>query len=107
VLRLKAGTAVVVPAEDTVVATPYGQVTIGANSVVLLILSGSGLSVFDLDDTKHGAVRIRSGERSIVLSPGMHATLTTERNFADANPAQCVAHRKLTASRTGSSLQVF
>ncbi len=88
--RLIKGSMIVMPSIDKTVATSFGRVEIGRNSVVLLIALKDSLSVYNLDDTRNGAVRIHVGNRRLSLRPGQHVCVATHavNGFEAVNPTQ-------------------
>jgi mucin-19 len=96
--NLDQGALLLSPTENTHIATPYGDVTVQAGSVALLISSDKGLAVYDLHDRHRGAVTISQGLHKVDLIPGQSAFINLKAqcsNFEQANPAAFVAYRGL------------
>ena len=94
-LQLNRGSLLLAPSKLTVVHTPFGEVKVDAGSVVLLMAHARGISVFNFDDLHRSAVELRVRDQKLALAPGRHATIGTESNFAELNPAQSIPHRNL------------
>jgi fibronectin-binding autotransporter adhesin len=108
-MTLQKGSVVFAPTCDTIVETPFGVVTIGAKSVVLMMSFRHGLAIFDLHDAKLRSVVVKAGDRELVLSPGMHAVITNESvaKFEQVNPAQLIGHRNMKERVMGQGLKAF
>lgn len=104
VVGLNKGSVVFAPKVDTVVQTGYGDIHIAANSVVLVLSFNGGVGVYNLHDTKRGAVAIDSGSRNIVAAPGETVVLTstTRSSFDEINPAQLFLYRNVRAHQVGT-----
>jgi len=105
---LDSGAKLLAPDVRTIINTPFGDVDIAAGAVALLVSTESGLSVYDLHDTRQGAVAIRTGNRTITLVPGRSAVLThNSKSFAETNPAQFVGYRKIRNSAVNASHNLY
>jgi predicted ATPase len=106
---LHRGTVMAAPSTDAVINTPLGQIKVGAKSLALVMAFANGLAVYDLDDTRKGAVEVIAGGKSITLSPGQHIFVTNSnvRGFEDVNPAQMIGYRGITSQSLNNGLKVF
>ncbi len=95
-IYLDAGAVLFAPAKDTSVTLPKMTLRIAAHSLALVLVSDSGVSVYDLDDRKKGAIVLSIDEDSISLSPGHHVTVVdTAGIFDQVNPLEAIPHRAL------------
>lgn len=108
-LTLHRGNLVVAQNVATSVETKYGTVSIDAKSVVLLMATGNSLAVYNVDDHRKGAVKVENGNRTIMLSPGNHAVLTSAKvsSFDAINPAECFTYRNLNFAESANGLKTF
>lgn len=106
---LHRGTVMAAPSTDAVINTPLGQIKVGAKSLALVMAFANGLAVYDLDDTRKGAVEVIAGGKSITMSPGQHIFVTNSnvRGFEDVNPAQMIGYRGITSQDLNNGLKVF
>ncbi|MBS1993016.1 MAG: hypothetical protein JSS83_21010 [Cyanobacteria bacterium SZAS LIN-3] len=91
------GSVVYAPVTPLQVNTPHGQIQIAPNSVVLVMNFSNGLAVYDLHDSRNGAVSIVSNGEKIPLGPGRAVVITNggDHGFEYVNPAQLFAYRNL------------
>jgi hypothetical protein len=108
-VELTKGSVVFAPTKDTVVHTGYGDVTIGANSVVLVLSFNGGVAVYNLHDTKRGAVAIKCGDHTMNAAPGQSVILTSATNasFDEINPAQLFLYRNMTEQSLAPAMKAF
>ncbi len=108
-VTLHRGSVVFAPTERTLVRTPFGDISIDAKSLVLIISYARGVAVYDLDDRHAGAVTVQSGGRSIGLTPGRSVVVTSDGcdRFEEINPAQRVAYRKIRACNLADGRKAF
>jgi len=108
-VHLKRGSVVFAPLRDTVVHTEFGDVKVGAKSVVLMMSFRHGLAVFDLDDTHLKAVTVKAGDNEVVLAPGMQTVITKDSvsGFEQVNPAQMIGYRTITERALGNGLKAY
>jgi hypothetical protein len=108
-MQIEDGAHLVVADKDTVIDTSFGTISIDRHSVVLLVVKNSAVSVYDLDDTHKGAVKVSVGGDEMVLAPGRHLTLAAgaASSFADVNPVPFVAHRHESVSDLKSGGKAF
>ncbi len=98
--RLDAGAVVFAPSNDISVALPEMTLEIAANSLALVVVSDSGVSVYDFDDRKKSAIVLKSGDDTVSLSPGHHVTIVDSGGrFDDINPLESIPHRGLQARK--------
>ena len=69
----------------------------------------SGLGVYDLHDSRRGAVKINAGGKELNLSPGMGAIVTNADvpGFENVNPAQLFGYRSIKTRDLGDNLKAF
>lgn len=101
---LSKGHSVYAPLHDTEVHTPFGKVSMKADSLVLMSLSNTGLSVYNLHDSSKGAVRVQNGANEIALAPSQHVMISKAKStqFAQVNAIPTIAHRHLMTRRSVS-----
>ncbi len=106
---LQDGVTLLAPKAATKLATSFGEVNVAGGAVVLVMAFDGGLAVYDLHDTKSGAVKVTVGGESISLAPGQNGIFTDRkiRCFEDINPAQMVAYRNVVASDLGNGAHCF
>ncbi len=109
IATLHRGTVMAAPSTDAVINTPMGQIKVGAKSLALVMAFANGLAVYDLDDTRKGAVEVIAGGKSMTLSPGQHIFVTNSnvRGFEDVNPAQMIGYRGITSQDLNNGFKVF
>jgi hypothetical protein len=105
--ELSSGTILFHADEKRVLSTPFGAVEADKDSLVLVVVTESGLSVYDLDDTHKSAVRIRVNEQIVELAPGRHATISSSKSFAKVNPIPLLAHRRAAIQTLDSGVGIF
>ncbi len=79
-------------------------------SVVMVMAFDGGLeAVYNLHDTRSGAVRVTVGGNTIKLSPGQNAVMTSKQIhcFEEINPLQFATYRSMTAKDMGNGVQSF
>ncbi len=109
VLMLSNDKLILATKKGTVVETAFGNIAVGAKSIVLIMVSPTGTAVFNLHDTHKNAVVINVGNKSIPISPGQHVTVAPAalESFDIANPAESVSHRNLNHHDCGGGMQAF
>ncbi len=109
VKTLDRGVQMLAPKEKTTLVTAYGSVDVAAGAVAMVMAFDGGLAVYNLHDTRSGAVLVRAGDQAISLAPGQNAIFTDKniRSFEEINPAQRVAYRAVTAKQWGKGLTGF
>ncbi|MBU6455352.1 MAG: hypothetical protein KGS72_26510, partial [Cyanobacteria bacterium REEB67] len=97
-MTLERGPLLLSPEHDTVVETPFGNVSVSANSMALIIASANGLSVYNLHDAHKNAVVMSNGSTTVSLIPGRSAALvsTSIKSFEEANQVPFVPYRRVT-----------
>ena len=103
------GAQLYAPKENTSVQTAFGSVEIAAGSVVLLMANDGLLAIYNLHDTRDGAIAATVGGRKLTVMPGQDAVLTTKKVacFENINPASKVAYRKVVSKNWGEGVQGF
>jgi fibronectin-binding autotransporter adhesin len=107
--QLDRGPILVSADRNQVLRTEFGSIGIAKDSLVLAIAFDHGVAVYNLHDTKRGAVTVSYRNHSIVLAPGQHVLLT-ERNvkyFEQINPVNYVGYRNLDARDLGDGVKSF
>ncbi|HEY9792028.1 MAG TPA: hypothetical protein V6D22_16595, partial [Candidatus Obscuribacterales bacterium] len=109
VTTLNRGSVVFAPTSNILVRTPYGDVNVAANSVVVVMVYPGGVSTFDVDDTHADAVTVKSGNDKLSLRPGLSITITGSgvKSFGDVNPAQLVMYRDIEQVNVGAGTKAF
>jgi hypothetical protein len=99
------GTQLFAPQKDSVISTAFGDVSVGAGAVVLIVAMHNGIAIYDLHDSRNNHVAFTNGDTTFALAPGRHL-LVTDRHVSDyesVNPLGAVSHRKLEKSDIGST----
>jgi hypothetical protein len=97
------------PDHDMTIKTPFGIVSIKANSAAIVSVLPDGVAVYDLNDNAQHGVVISCARGSFALSPGKHVLLTkqTSRSYEQLNQLPSITHRSVSASDLGDGLQSF
>jgi hypothetical protein len=103
------GTLLIAPDNNTVLDTPYGPVSVAAGAVALLVSFEKGLAVYDLHDSRKGAVVVGSDGQGTTLVPGRSAVLTRSsvHSFEEINPARLVGYRQVASHAVDSQTKLF
>jgi len=109
VQTLDNGATLLAPKAQTTLNTGFGTVDVAAGSVVMVMAFDGGLAVYNLHDTKSGAVRVTVGGSTIKLSPGQNAVMTSKQIhcFEEINPLQFATYRSMAAKDLGNGVQSF
>jgi hypothetical protein len=109
VAKLRQGTLVLAPSQDTRLETPMGTIEVSKGSVALVVLDGTRLGVYDLHDEHKGSVRVSSGSKATTLSPGRCTVLTTnvQHGFERVNPMESVGYKSVAAVHHGNGVKAF
>jgi len=108
--KLTTGNALYMPTKKAMtVETPFGTVKIAPQSVVLVMALAHGIGVYDLHDSGKDMVSVSMGDKSINLAPGKHVFVTdrTSAAFAEVNPADNIAYRKISKVVAGKNHTAF
>jgi hypothetical protein len=91
--------------QDTLFETSMGQVFVAKGALALIVCDQGTLSVYNLDDTRSGAVVLTAGSEKITLAPGRHATVTSgeARDFDLVNPIRTLGYRGLSSRKLENS----
>ncbi|MBX3152678.1 hypothetical protein KF728_21150 [Candidatus Obscuribacterales bacterium] len=103
------GNVIFAPRSDMTVETKHGTVSLKAGSVALVMQSERSLSVYDLHDQCKNAVTVRSGTTQMSLTPGRHATISSQSQaeFVDVNQIELVQHRGLNQNKLNNGYAAF
>jgi mucin-19 len=106
---MERGSLLLSPVQNETVDTPYGSVTVAANSVALIISSDNGLAVYNLHDTHKGAVAIHTATSNITLAPGRSAVITASaKSFEAVNPAPFIGYRRVSGhDASGQAAKIY
>ena len=106
---LNQGALLLSPGQNTVIDTAFGSVNVAANSMVLVIASENGLSVYNLHDAHKNAVVINGEHGAVALTPGRSAVITSAsvRSFEEANQAPFVPYRRLVSKEFGGNAKLY
>jgi len=106
---MRSGHVLFAPQKDTNVVTPFGTVEVAAGSMALVMANQNGLAVYDLHDTRKGAVKIKTNGHEVALSPGRCTLVAKASNkrFHDINPLEAVGYRGLSEKALGSELKLY
>jgi len=100
---LPSGRTLFVPSKDTTVETQFGNIYIGAGSVVLVSSDASGVAIYNIHDSGKHAVSIDVQGRKMSVCPGRHLLVSNNRgtDFAASNHVESVLHRAVSTSTIG------
>jgi hypothetical protein len=103
------GVMLLAPTENQILQTAYGSIGVAKNSLVLAIAFERGIALYNLHDTKRGAVSFNFNNHKIMLALGQHALLTDRsvESFEQINPISCVAYRNVDARDLGDGVKCF
>jgi fibronectin-binding autotransporter adhesin len=108
---LSSGAVLAAPQSDTKVHTSVGDVSIAADSVVLIMTlrDGKGLAVYNFDDRRKDAVCVSAGGRKISVPPGTSTVIVSDSvsTFEQINPAQLITYRYVKERHLNSGLKAF
>src|SRR5262249_2465148 len=106
---LRTGSMLFAPSVNTVVDTPFGRISIDTGSLVLVIVNSRALTIYDLHDSQRNAVVVSVANRTLALSPGRHATVTSGdvKAFEEVNPAEAFGYRNMTSKQLCAGLNLF
>ena len=109
VIKLRRGNVIVAPENDTLIETSFGNVEVGAKSVVFIMALSTGTAVFNLDDSHRNSVSVSVGKKQMALAPGRQAMITSQLvgEFEMVNPAEAFAYRNLTSTNLDAALKLF
>jgi hypothetical protein len=97
------GCEIVAPRTRTAIRTDFGDLTIGAGAVVLVIATSKILAVYDLHDAHGNNVSLSSNGRMTFLSPGRHVLVTDlGKSYEEVNPLGAIGHRNLQQTDLGN-----
>jgi len=108
-VTVRTGSVVFAPQTDTIVETPFGDVSIDAGSMVLIMSDANAVGVYNIDDSHRGAVTINHDGSKLALTPGKHAVLTRQevKNFEMINPAEAFGYRNVKDTTFGAGVKAF
>jgi hypothetical protein len=109
VVNLRSGNVVMAPSIPTTVKTSLGDVSIAANSLVLIMSYQGAVCIYNLDDNHTDSVVVNVGGHTLTLSPGRQAVVTTNnaQEFELVNPAESFAYRNMKSTELGGGIKVF
>lgn len=109
IAKLRQGTLVLAPSEDTRLDTPMGTVEVAKGSVAFLVLDDTRLGVYDLHDDHKGSIRVSSGSKTTTLSPGRCTVLTKQiqNGFERINPMESIGYKSVSTSNHGNGIIAF
>ena len=106
---LDQGVKLIAPERDITIETKFGQVSIAAHAVVMLMAFEGGIAIYNLHDDRPGAVLINRNTAPAKVAPG-HALVLTNRSvrcFEEINPAQSVGYRHVVGLVEEGGVRVF
>ncbi len=109
VKTLDKGVTLLAPKTQTVLNTNVGSVSIAPGAVVMVMAFDGGMAVYNLHDTKGGAVRVMVAGGAVKLAPGQNIVMTNKqvRSFEEVNPVQAVAYRSMQAKQWAGGVRGF
>jgi hypothetical protein len=107
--RLDSGAMLIAADRNQSLKTEYGAVTVAKDSLVLAIAFDHGIAVYNLHDTKRGAVSVSFRNHNILIAPGQHVLLTDRdvQYFEQINPVNFVGYRNMDAKDLGDGVKRF
>jgi hypothetical protein len=107
--RLDSGAMLIAADRNQSLKTEYGAVTVAKDSLVLAIAFDHGIAVYNLHDTKRGAVSVSFRNHNILIAPGQHVLLTDRdvQYFEEINPINFVGYRNMDAKDLGDGVKRF
>jgi len=107
--ELSNGSVLAMPKVDTTVHTAQGDVSVAANSLVLIMALRDGLAIYNFDDTRSGAVTVKAHGHSFVVRPGTSSVIVSQRvkSFAHVNPAQLLCYRRMIEQQLHNGMKAF
>ena len=108
-VNLGRGSVLFAPTEDTTVHTRLGSIRLTKGSVVLVMVFGQGVAVYDLHDTKSGSVAFTTGEMRVPLTPGSVVVVSEgqKSGFDDINPARLIGYRDIRESLCSGNRKLY
>jgi YVTN family beta-propeller protein len=99
------GTQLFVPEKDSVISTAFGEVSVGAGAVVLVVAMHNGIAIYDLHDSRNNHVAFTNGDTKFALAPGRHLLVTdlSASDYESINPFGAISHRMLQKTDVGST----
>jgi len=110
VQTMERGVTLLSPTTQTTLKTSMGSVDVAAGAVAMIISNDDGMAVYNLHDTKNGAVVVNVGGKTVKLSPGQNVVLTSKAvsTFEEVNPAgRSIAYRRVTSKDWGNGVTGF
>ena len=97
------------PQRNTTIKTPFGLVSIAAKSIVLVMCTQNALAIYNLHDTKSGAVSVQTGGNRLAIAPGRHLLVSSSvrGDFADLNNAQALTYRNIRSGRISGDEGIY
>lgn len=108
--KLESGGMLFAPEHDLTVDTPFGQVKIGADSVVLAVVTKHGLCLYNMHDEHRGDVHFSNTDVAKVdLNIGQHMMVAIggDSAYEDINPLGFVSHRDLQTDKLPGGMRLF
>lgn len=106
---LPAGLYLLNPPKEISFSNEFGTFTVSAKSRVLIAATPKAISIYDVHDTKHGAVTWVCGNQQLHLLPGHQLTVTSDAKapLAEMNPLSLIPHSALQPIHSGAKQQAF
>ncbi len=103
------GALLAAPRHDTVYKTEFGDVSVQAKALALIMAYGHGLAVYNLHDQRAGAISVTVDGKKIVLNPGRCVVIApaTASGFEQINPAQLICYGHVAQQKLGFGKQAF
>ena len=102
---LESGAMILCPDHDTTVDSQFGKVQIAAKSVVVMVATDNGLSVFNIHDDARNSVTVASNGKTTDVYPGRHITISNgkEEGYEQINPGLFIPHRNMRVYEAGAN----
>ena len=109
IAKSKVREELIMPREEVIFLTKFGQVRVQEGALVLLIDDDHSASVYDLHDGKGKSVIVDVDGKIIALSPGKTVTLCASsiHDFPNVNRLRYVAYRDITNEEITPQIRAF
>ncbi|MBS2011080.1 MAG: hypothetical protein JST01_28770 [Cyanobacteria bacterium SZAS TMP-1] len=103
------GNYLVIPKRNTTIRTGNCTIDVAAGSAALVMCTPESTSIYNLHDIRKNSVVISANGHREILSPGRHATFTSQlvQQFEMINPAECFEYGTLATKAIGKMAQVM
>ncbi len=91
------GRSLLLPNQDTLIGTEFGDMKIKAGAIVLFSAREDGIAIYNIHDNGKNSVSIDVAGKQLSLAPGRHISITRDKaaDFAAINHVESISHRGL------------